>query len=565
MKFLQFDEMTEELVQKVGHDFLSSSVSNVIPENNEHGTDTITSTRQSSLVSGMTCLLSLLTIGDFDEVINLCNKILLTLKGGKLDNGDKKSRNACLFLLPACCYAYTNIMCRKWETMKLGNTMGRHTASAFAVKDLFSPILDSITELVNLDDWANIDAIAQCCVLLCDGRRLLRLANNVLPHAIKTLMRNSGAAISSDERSVISRVTSLFVDACEIPTVRVINLKRRPDRLLDFMADAAKEQLLVIKGPAKLRSKSQVKKNANAIVSPSSIDVNEACSGYDAFDGQCGADELDDQLLERLAGDGALSDFIRAKWRPGDLRAFDREARNGNELVATSITERACALSHIASWMGVEQSLSPVVNAGEVDGYEQKVIRMFKISGFARGPALLHKNTDMEPAPVCVVLEDDAVLADRFAERLSSLLEELPRDFHFCSLGYSRPKTAPIVDFSSQLGIPSCLWYLTGYVLSLEGARHLIQSLPVTGPVDSWMGMKMCSNWDNVYGHWIGVGKHARAMSKLPSRKDLSKIMKFRAFAALVPLCEQKVGKAGGDAGVRVNWRDRDTDIAYSG
>lgn len=68
-----------------------------------------------------------------------------------------------------------------------------------------------------------------------------------------------------------------------------------------------------------------------------------------------------------------------------------------------------------------------------------------------------------------------------------------------------------------------------------------------------------------MYGHGIGVGKHARAMSKLPSRKDLSKIMKFRAFAALVPLCEQKVGKAGGDAGVRVNWRDRDTDIAYSG
>ncbi len=196
---------------------------------------------------------------------------------------------------------------------------------------------------------------------------------------------------------------------------------------------------------------------------------------------------------------------------------------------------------------------------------EQKLIRMFKISGFARGPPLLHRNTDMEPVPVCVILEDDAVLGDRFTERLSSLLEELPRDFHFCSLGYSRPKTAPIVDFSSQLGIPSCLWYLTGYVLSLEGARYLIQSLPVTGPVDSWVGMKMCSNWDNVYGHWIGLGKHARATSKLPSKKDLSKIMKFRAFAALIPLCEQKVGKGGGDASVRVNWRDRDTDITYSG
>ena len=116
--------------------------------------------------------------------------------------------------------------------------------------------------------------------------------------------------------------------------------------------------------------------------------------------------------------------------------------------------------------------------------YQKKVLRMFKISGFARGPALLHANEDMEPVPVCVVLEDDAVLVDRFAERLASLLDELPRDFHMCSLGYSKPKAAPIAEYSSQLGIPSCLWYLTGYVLSLEGARHLIKSLPVTGPVD---------------------------------------------------------------------------------
>lgn len=109
---------------------------------------------------------------------------------------------------------------------------------------------------------------------------------------------------------------------------------------------------------------------------------------------------------------------------------------------------------------------------------------MFQISGYAKGPALLLENDDMDPVPVCVILEDDAVLVDRFAERLESLLEELPRDFHFCSLGYSRPRAAPMVEYSTHLSIPSCLWYLTGYILSLEGARHLIKSLPVTGPVD---------------------------------------------------------------------------------
>ena len=166
----------------------------------------------------------------------------------------------------------------------------------------------------------------------------------------------------------------------------------------------------------------------------------------------------------------------------------------------------------------------------------------------------------MDPVPVCVILEDDAVLTDGFAERLESLLEELPRDFHFCSLGYSRPKTAPIVEYSTQLGIPSCLWYLTGYILSLEGARHLIKSLPVTGPIDSWIGLKMYSNWDNRFGAWKKK-KEKKKKPKLPSNEDLAKIIKFRAFAALVPLCSQKVATdvRGG------SWRDRDTDITYSG
>mmetsp|Transcript_2543 Transcript_2543/g.6354 ORF Transcript_2543/g.6354 Transcript_2543/m.6354 type:complete len:221 (+) Transcript_2543:995-1657(+) len=219
--------------------------------------------------------------------------------------------------------------------------------------------------------------------------------------------------------------------------------------------------------------------------------------------------------------------------------------------------------------MGVESTLSEMGSGRteyDHEWYQKKLLRTFQISGFARGPALLPANDDcMDPVPVCVILEDDAVLVDRFAERLASLLEELPRDFHMCSLGYSRPRAAPMAEYSAQLGIPSCLWYLTGYVLSLEGARHLIKSLPVTGPVDSWIGLKMCGNWDNKFGDLMGVGKYTKAKAKLPSRKDLAKIMKFRAFAALVPLCAQKVGTSTTPALTRGGWRDKDTDITYSG
>jgi GR25 family glycosyltransferase involved in LPS biosynthesis len=193
------------------------------------------------------------------------------------------------------------------------------------------------------------------------------------------------------------------------------------------------------------------------------------------------------------------------------------------------------------------------------------VRRMFHISGYARGAALFPKNEGMDPAPVCVILEDDAILVDRFVDRLSSLLEELPRDFHFCSLGYSRPKTAPLIRYSSQLGIPTAIWYLTGYIISLEGAQYLLDQLPVRGPVDSWIGLSMFANWDNLFGQALGVGIHSKPLNDPPiARKDLRQLLRFRAFAAMVPLCNQKVGISGASSTGR-SWRNRDTDITYSG
>jgi hypothetical protein len=42
-------------------------------------------------------------------------------------------------------------------------------------------------------------------------------------------------------------------------------------------------------------------------------------------------------------------------------------------------------------------------------------------------------------------------LTDDFSMRLKALLKELPRDLHYCALGYGRPKTAPIVSYSDLL------------------------------------------------------------------------------------------------------------------
>eukprot|EP00804_Cyclotella_cryptica_P017943 CCRYP_001299-RA/>CCRYP_001299-RA protein AED:0.01 eAED:0.01 QI:59/1/1/1/1/1/3/1403/1308 len=502
-------------------------------------------------VSGIICALSLVTMGDIDRLISLCDESILSLKQSQ----HEKQRLGCLSLLPLYCSIYVSLMCRKWDAIKLSSGTGRQTAAAFTIIDRFSSILEAAIQTVSSTDWRNIDSILQCCVLMGDGFRLLRVANSVLPNLIEaTLAQKSDQSQESlYNRSLMSRTMTTFIDVGEIPTVRVINLKRRPDRLLDFMSCASKEQLVVIKGPISAKYK---------------LEENEECTGDYAFDGKCSYNELKKLVSDRLHG--ALSDFVADKWRPGDLRAFDRDAPEDSELVQTSLTEKACALSHIASWVSVEKSLSEssINNAreGEAPWYQKKALRMLKISGFARGEALLVKNEGVDPSPCCVILEDDAVLCDRFAERLASLLEELPRDFHFCSIGYSRPQRAPIVEYSSQLGIPSCLWYLTGYVVSLEGVRHLLESLPVAGPVDSWIGMKMCHNWDNIFGQRIGVGKHTKTHSKPPSRKDLAQILRFRAFAALVPLCEQKNSNLSPSSDMsRGGWRNKDTDIAYSG
>jgi len=328
----------------------------------------------------------------------------------------------------------------------------------------------------------------------------------------------------------------------EMPTVRIINLERRADRWNTSISQALIERLLVVRAVAKLDS--------------------DEMWGQHAYDG-VGRTFAANQNLAKIIG-RPLNELVEEKWKPTDLLAFDYEARKDEALIPMSPSERACALSHLCSWKGVERSLN--INIPASDGYlTPQLLQLYRISGFARGPPLLYTHEAMPPVPVCVILEDDAILVDRFVDRLEDLLAELPRDFHFCSIGYSRPRTAPMVELSSQLGIPTCLWYLTGYILSLDGASHLLKSLPIVGPVDSWIGLQMMSNWDNIYGEQVGVGVHAQQNTSTPSRKELAKICKFRAFAALVPLCNQKthLQKVEGVSGR--NWRQRDTDITFSG
>ncbi|KAL3938840.1 MAG: hypothetical protein SGBAC_006317 [Bacillariaceae sp.] len=413
------------------------------------------------------------------------------------------------------------------------------------------------------------------CMEMADGESALKVLEACLSGLNDWNMMKSKPSLTRSTLNVMETVGQAIV-------LRVINLERRPDRLASFLAQAAHYNLLVIR--------------AVMLTNPSSS--YQFCHAFDGGNGRPA--EIESQLVQRLGcSQEELSEqFVQSHWRPNDLKVFDSEAPESLDETRISPSEKACALSHIASWKGIVHTLEAMESATAAtaaaaatttttttttDSKSNESIfrhpshwrQKFQISGYARGPPLFPENESMPPAPVCIILEDDAILVDRFADRLHALLEELPRDFHFVSIGYSRPKTAPLIPFSSaEISIPSCIWYLTGYIVSLEGCRYLLKQLPVRGPVDSWVGLQMFQNWDNLYGHAMGVGmtnnnktsnNHISTEPKTISKKDLRKLLKFRAFCATVPLCSQKVGSGNNIASNGRNWRHRDTDIVYSG
>ncbi|CAB9510606.1 expressed unknown protein [Seminavis robusta] len=516
--------------------------------------------------------LALVANGDYDMVKTLLLRTIQQYHESKTQSGSFRQ------LCYACFVALRQLDNRQLDAYHQG--VGSFLGSNTTVGDALSNCLASLHGKVQptIDRQAAVPDVAlswrlwatflDCCGLVADGDMVVEAIGGLLcfDDVKATTARKSS---SSGLKTLLGSIETMS----SVPTVRVINLKRRRDRMRLMMAQSRNAGVLVLKAVATLEDKAiGVDEEAGG----TSATSDGSLHGGFAIDGKEKLEDLYAQIFPY--GENSkecrrrLETYVAPKWRPHDLKAFDRFA-NDNEkaLVRLSDSERSCALSHISAWKGVIRTLS---NSDKGQSkYKSTVLqhgpgfrRLFLISGFARGLPLRQspETADMPPCPVCVVLEDDAIMVDRFADRLDEILEELPRDFHFCSLGYSRPRTAPLVKFSKHVSIPTFLFYLTGYILSLDGAKYLLESLPVCGPIDSWIGLKMCQNWDNVFGSSMGLGKHTTTTADAPSRKDLMSIMRFRAFAAMIPLCAQTVG--GGNLAASGNkWRQKDTDIVYSG
>ncbi len=131
-----------------------------------------------------------------------------------------------------------------------------------------------------------------------------------------------------------------------------------------------------------------------------------------------------------------------------------------------------------------------------------------------------------------LVLEDDVFFEKGFAKQLNRTWRELPKNhnnhpkfdllyvsFHEVERGAQRITCSP-----NLLRPLRGYWWLSGYVLSNAGARKLLESLPVTGPVDLWMNHRFAD-----------LDVYSTPMSVISQRTDLQSDNRY----SILPLLTQ--------------------------
>jgi GR25 family glycosyltransferase involved in LPS biosynthesis len=98
--------------------------------------------------------------------------------------------------------------------------------------------------------------------------------------------------------------------------------------------------------------------------------------------------------------------------------------------------------------------------------------------------------------PSALVLEDDIFMPVGFAKDLSSTWSSLvssdgTHNFDLLYLAYREVSESKSARSSTpQRRVTPGIWEASGYVLSREGARKLLDRLPVHGPIDLWMNLQ---------------------------------------------------------------------------
>jgi hypothetical protein len=250
--------------------------------------------------------------------------------------GDERNNNIIL----ACAIARKQLDIRRIDSYRqvVSSPLTTIASGGGRTGTLPSFLSDLVALLKNMGNDEGVLSLVSvglsCCQELADGENALKFINWILQKPFNDL---SDSPLLQDTLESIERVGRLS-------TVRVINLEMRQDRMAAFMAQARHEQLLVVRGVSGLDA---------------AADSDNYFCGKFALDGQGRPAEVETCLRQLVGGEQRrLNELVETHWCPNDLKPFDVDAPSSEDLVRISPSEKACALSHIATWRGVVRSLN---------------------------------------------------------------------------------------------------------------------------------------------------------------------------------------------------------------
>lgn len=111
--------------------------------------------------------------------------------------------------------------------------------------------------------------------------------------------------------------------------------------------------------------------------------------------------------------------------------------------------------------------------------------------------------------PITLVLEDDAInIQDQFISTISKEMEYLPKDWDVFLLGFWIHTGSPCKKINDHIYKVKQFAQTHSYLISLRGAKKLLNLLPIDMPVDTWMSSK--SDRVNIYRHNLVVSNRSK-------------------------------------------------------
>ena len=265
-----------------------------------------------------------------------------------IDSADLEQHRS-IFL--GCCMAKRQLEIRRMDKYRqivnspLTTTVG--SPSVHYASQLVDYIVAQDSSKARLVVMELVSIAFLCCLELGDGESAMRLMLWITNH--DCFLSSSREELTSNKKmaAALQTVCASIQRVSNTPTLRVINLERRKDRMAAFVAQMVQESVMMIKGVERFDISS----------SQDEDDFDGCIYGSYAFDGHGRLAEAE-QRLSSMVGGTNLDELVATHWRPNDLKPFDKDAPASEDLVRISPSEKACALSHIATWRGVLHTLN---------------------------------------------------------------------------------------------------------------------------------------------------------------------------------------------------------------